>query len=154
MKDRPHHTDTRSDEPAHATAISQEFREYIVMKRAFQATGGMDSGDEVARRLVCCSTQPISTVARWILNRDVLAFRWACQTLIPLFQFEPIDMGLNPAVRSVLGELSDIYDRWGCALWFATPNPWLQEQRPVDIIRTQAQQVLDAARVERFVNRV
>src|SRR5205809_5101172 len=66
--------------------------EFTSMTRAFQRTGGMSHGDDIARRLSRYADQPISIVARWIVNKEALAIAWNHQTMLPLFQFDPDSM--------------------------------------------------------------
>lgn len=127
--------------------------EFIAMTRAFRRTGGMSHGDDIARRLGRHADQPISIVARWIVNKEALAIAWNHQTMLPLFQFDPRSMALRPDVSVILSELSDVFDNWGCALWFAQSNAWLADQLPVDLVETRAREVLDAARLDRFIAR-
>lgn len=127
--------------------------DFNVMTRAFRQTGGISRADDIARRLSTHSDQPISIVARWIVNREALAFGWKGQTMLPLFQFDPCGMTLRPGVTVILRELSDVFDNWGCALWFAQPNVWLGDRPPVDLMETGLREVLDAARVDRYIAR-
>jgi hypothetical protein len=127
--------------------------EFFAMTRAFGRTGGMSHGDEIARRLSSHSEQPISIVARWIVNKEALAFGWNHQMMLPLFQFDACSMRLRSGVPEILSELSDVFDDWGCALWFAQSNAWLADRLPVDLVETHAAAVLDAARLDRFIAR-
>jgi len=126
-------------------------RDFLLMTRAFQATGGLCCGDDLAQRLGIYTGQPISKVARWIVSREVVSFQWNCQTMLPIFQFDPSGMRVRPNVVAILRELSDVFDDWGCAVWFAQPNVWLADRVPVDLMDTEALAVLDAARVDRFI---
>src|SRR3954454_99645 len=93
----------------HERQIDQEFR---TMRRAFRRSGGISHGDEIARRVSEHADQPISKVARWIVNNEALAFEWNGQTMLPLFQFDPCSMSLRPGIRLVLRELWDVFDNW------------------------------------------
>ncbi|MGJ7506363.1 hypothetical protein [Variovorax sp. GT1P44] len=127
--------------------------EFSAMTRAFRSTGGICHGDDIARRLSRYAEQPISIVARWIVNNEALAFAWNHQMMLPLFQFEACSMTLRPGVSVILRELSDVFDNWGCALWFAQSNAWLADRPPVDLMETGGREVLDAARLDRFIAR-
>jgi hypothetical protein len=127
--------------------------EFIAMTRAFRPTGGMSHGDDIARRLIPHANQPISIVARWIVNKEALALSWNHQTMLPLFQFDLCSMALRPGVSVILGELSGVFDMWGCALWFAQSNASLSDRLPVDLMASGAREVLDAARLARFIAR-
>ena len=128
-----------------------EDQRFLMMERAYSRSGGIASGDEVARLLRRRSEQPISKLARWIVARVVVNFEWQSQTLLPLFQFDLSDMSLHPGTVQVIEELSDVFDDWDLASWFASPNSWLQDATPAEAIRHSQPSVLRAARADRFI---
>jgi hypothetical protein len=128
-----------------------EDRQFLEMGRAFRATGGLVGGDDLARRLRRHSDQPISTLARWIVERRAVSLAWQAQTMLPVFQFDMSDMTLRPAVIAAVDELKDVFDDWDLALWFARPNAWLFDCAPVDVIAVDGPAVVDAARADRFI---
>ena len=125
----------------------------MAMVQAFRATGGVVCGDELAYLLRRRSRQPISIVARWIVSRQVVSFEWQSQTMLPLFQFDSSDMALRPCVAEIVRELVNTYDDWDAAWWFASPNAWLDGSMPVERVDQGANEVLDAARADRFIAR-
>jgi hypothetical protein len=130
-----------------------EDRQFLVMQHAFHLTGGMVSGDEMARLLRRHSDQPISMLARWIVAREAVSFEWKSQTLLPLFQFDLSNMSLRPSVTAIVRELADVFDDLPLALWFAEPNAWLADSSPVDVVAVDPAAVLEAARADRFIAR-
>lgn len=125
-------------------------RQLHAMLKAFRATGGLVSGDQLAYLVRSRTQQPISTVAHWIVGREIVNFEWKAQTLLPLFQFERSSMTLHPGIRQVVGELAGTYDNWEVAWWFACPNAGLGGAAPVDVVIKDAVAVLDCARADRF----
>ena len=71
--------------------------------------------------------------------------------LLPLLQFDLMDMRLRPEVAAVVGEFTSALDDWELASWFAEPNSWLRGARPVERIGVDHAEVLMAARADRFV---
>lgn len=128
-----------------------EDRQFLAMNRAYARSGGMASGDEIARRMRRRTEQPLSTVARWIVERRIVSLEWQSQTLIPLFQFDLCEMTLRSEVSQVISELKHVFDSWELAVWFAEPNVWLDGASPVDAIQLMPIDVLQAARADRFV---
>ncbi len=128
-----------------------EDRQFLTMEWAFRRTGGLSTGDEVAQLLRRRLGQPISTLARWIVDREILVFNWQARMLVPMFQFEPSDMSLRHGPVAVVRELVDVLDDWELALWFAQPNEWLNDTAPVDAITVDLASVLEAARADRFI---
>jgi hypothetical protein len=148
------HERVRGPAPAHRQppyTQRLEDRQFLEMEQSFRPSGGLVSGDELVRHLRRHHEQPISTLARWIVERQVVSLSWQGQTLLPMFQFEPSDMGMNPAVAASVRELKDIFDDWDLALWFARPNIWLFDRAPVQLIVSDPLAVRNAARADRFI---
>jgi len=143
---------SRSGQEAGASlACRIEDRQFLRMHRAFAASGGLINGDQVALRMRRHVAQPISALARRVVERSVLNIAWASQTLLPWFQFDASNMSVRPVVRTVIEELVPVFDDWELTLWFAEPNVWLQDARPVDLALCQPDAVVGAARADRYV---
>ena len=134
-----------------APAPSCNEREFAHMHEVYLRNGGLASGDSLAYRLRERCDQPISMLARWVVNRSVVAFEWRAALRIPLFQFSDDLTVLHPAVTAVMRELTDVLTDWEIAAWFASPNPWLLDQPPCEVIRHDPAEVIGAARAARFV---
>jgi hypothetical protein len=90
-------------------------------------------------------------------NRSALAGRWRREGRLvavehhgtlyyPAFQFDE-DGKPRPVVESVLGHLDDPrMTSWQQALWFTTANGWLDARRPVDLLESEPEAVVAAAR--------
>ena len=120
---------------------------------AYRRTGGLVSGDELTLLLRRRTSQPISMLARWILERRVVSFGWQGEYLVPMFQFDRADMGVRRPVSAVLDEFDGTFDDWELATWFALPNTLLGDDAPVDVLRRDPHAVLQAARADRFIAR-
>lgn len=132
------------------SAQASQFRE---MAQAFRDSGGIASSDDVVALLLSHTDQPISQLAHWIVDHDVLSFQWQLRTLVPLFQFDLRTMRLRPCVSAVIRELAPALSDWEISLWFATPNAWLSDAAPLDTMARDVPAVLDAARGERYLSR-
>jgi hypothetical protein len=125
-------------------------RQFAVMQAVFGRRGGWVGGDVLAGRLRAHCGQPLSTLARWIVAREVVSVVWQGDTLLPLFQFDRGNWQPREAVSQAVAELRDAHDDWGLALWFARPNAWLCDASPADLVGSEPRQVLYAARADRF----
>ena len=123
----------------------------LSLMHAFRETGGVVSGDSLAMLLRSRSDQPLSLLARWIVNRQVLSFECHSQTLLPMFQFDLAGLTVRPELKPVMVELSDVFDDREFVDWFATPNCWLSGESPVAVFSNDLAAVLQAARADRFV---
>lgn len=115
--------------------------------------GGLVSGDQLTLLLRRRTSQPISMLARWIVDRRAVSFAWQGDHLLPMFQFDQADLTVRRPVSAVLDEFDGTFDDWELATWFALPNAWLGDEAPVDMLERDAQAVLDAARADRFIAR-
>lgn len=127
-----------------------QFRE---MEHAFRASGGIVNADQLTTLLLGRTDQPISRLARWIVARNVLSFRWRALTLLPMFQFETSTVSPRPDVSRTIRELIPGLSDWDATLWFAQPNAWLDGAAPADAIDEDPQGVFDAARAHRYLVR-
>ena len=125
-------------------------REFVAMLKAFRETGGLARGDEVAAQLSQRGTGDVSRLARWLVSRDALGFDWRGELWVPMFQFDLGTMTLRPEATQVASELAAVFDPWALSLWFATPNAWLAERLPAEVLAVDADAVFDAARADRF----
>lgn len=120
---------------------------------AFSSFGGVIGGDELAEMLRPVRSQPMSWIARLIVNRGIVNFSWHARTMIPLFQFEGSELRPRPAVDNAIRELADVYDDEEIACWFARPNEWLDRASPLAALATRPESLVSAARADRFVAR-
>ena len=65
-------------------------------------------------------------------------------TLYPAFQFDAQGRP-RQMISKVLAALGTEVGGWQTALWFVTPNGWLDEEKPVDMLEREPLAVLDAA---------
>jgi hypothetical protein len=91
-------------------------------------------------------------------NRAALAYNWRSQRRVfsipvgreqryPLFQIDLEAGEPKPAVAQVLASLQEAgLEGWQLALWFAGPLASLDDRRPVDLLDTEPELVVNAAR--------
>jgi hypothetical protein len=121
------------------------------LPEAFRSSGGVVSTDTLIMMLRRRSDQPISLLARWLVNRSVISFKSNGQTLLPTFQFDWLTGAVRPGVIGALAELRGAFDDDEIAAWFARPNSSLFGDSPVNLIDKDPAAVLEAARIDRFV---
>ena len=125
-----------------------------VLLAAYAPLGGVCDGDEVLSSLRCTGQQqPLSLLARLIVDREVIAVCCHGTTLLPIFQFDRTSWLARADVRRVVRQLRSVLDALDLGLWFATPNVALSGRCPASEIDTDAQAVLQAARLEHFIAR-
>jgi hypothetical protein len=123
------------------------------MQTAFQSTGGLLTGDKWADDLRTRFGQPISVAARAIVERYVVHVDWRGEIWLPAFQFELAAPSVRSEVAKIIDELRDVFNSWELALWFAEANAWLAGRIPANAIVVGGNEVLEAARADRFLVR-
>lgn len=124
---------------------------FAALLAAYRSTGGTARGDDVARLLDDHRLGNFDSLARLIATSDVFGFEWLSTLWIPMFQFELRDLSIKPGAQLVMAELGASFDGWARAAWFALPNSWLGDRRPVDLMDTDLNEVLGVARIDRFI---
>jgi hypothetical protein len=124
---------------------------WLQLSQRFADSGGMVSSSAFTAMLRGRCDQPLSVLARWIVDRHVLSFEACGERWLPLFQFEPGAWRVRSGVELAVGELRGVFDDDELVDWFATPNAWLSDRSPASLVATHATAVLEAARADRFV---
>ncbi len=125
--------------------------QFVAMLDSYRDSGGLARAEEVITLFEQHGGPDVATLARWIVEREVISFEWQEQTWLPLFQFARPTFTPLAGVAAVSEALGSVYDRWELSRWFTRPNASLGNRRPVDAIAASAADVLEAARADRFV---
>lgn len=106
---------------------------------------GLYDSDHVADLAGSAASNRSATASRWLAARKIFAVNHRGTRLYPSFQFGT-DGRPRPVIARVL-EAFEPYglDGWEIALWFTTASGWLDDQRPVDLLTREPDQVVDAA---------
>jgi hypothetical protein len=81
-------------------------------------------------------------------NRDVVfGISIRERTYYPGFQFDDSVRPL-PVIREIVELLKERRGPWELALWFIGTNGWIGGERPVDLLTTSPERVIEAARHE------
>jgi hypothetical protein len=84
---------------------------------------------------------------RWKSERRIFTVVYQDVVHAPSFQFSEKGEPL-PAVAEVIGVFGERTSDWGLALWFTAGNGWLEDLRPVDLLKTEPERVVEAAERE------
>jgi hypothetical protein len=124
---------------------------FVTMLSDYHASGGLARADNLGRLLDDWQCGGFVSLAKLIAAGDIFSFRWQGESWVPMFQFELRDLSVKPGPRLVLAELKPVLDDWGLAVWFIQPNPRLKTRRPLDLLDSDTEGVLVAARAERSI---
>lgn len=126
----------------------------------FSTHGDLLPGSELAQRMherwvnsgfLPIDEDPIRCLARWIVSGLVLSMESPWGRLVPTFQFDPATGLRYPCMDRLLGVLRPSLDEYDTALWFVTPNHWINDTCPVITMHTNLPQALMAARLDRHL---
>ena len=123
--------------------------EFIELLGRFRDSGGLANLAEVAS-IAATRGRPVATASA-MAARALVAFAWQGAGWLPLFQFNLADMTPKPGIHDVLGELSRVFDRVTLSRWFLQSNCSLRGRSPVQVIDVSPDDVVAAARLDRFV---
>ena len=118
---------------------------------AFQGTGGVVRGNELAMMLEDLKMGDVSSLGRAMASGEICSFQWRSAFWIPMFQFDLDNLAFKRGPRKILRELHGVFDEWTLTAWFAQPNSWLDGHKPVDLLASNLPAVHEAARADRYV---
>jgi hypothetical protein len=131
----------------HDPAIEQQPTDagLAAMRSAYRATGGVACGDDLTRLASVYPHLEVAYLARRVAAGEVFGFNWRHSLWIPMFQFDLRDLSIRTGPRRVIEVLAPTLDGWTMAAWFIRANARLNERRPVDLLDSDLEAVLDAA---------
>jgi hypothetical protein len=104
---------------------------------------------KVAELAGLSTTNPSAQPNKWKRQRQIFAIHHHGIDYFPGYGLDP-ESGWRPrkALKSVLEVFGDDKDGWGLAYWFLSVNSFLGGRRPQDVLATEPQRVIAAARDE------
>jgi len=96
------------------------------------------------------ATNPSTQPNKWKRQRQIFAIHHNGVDYFPGYGLDP-KAGWRPrkALKPVLEVFNDAKDGWGLAYWFLSANSFLGGRRPQDVLATDPERVVAAARDER-----
>lgn len=90
-----------------------------------------------------------ATASRWQVEGSCFAVEHQGRLVFPAFQFDAGSGRPVPAVAEVVTALRSAgLGGWSLALWWATPHDMLGWRRPADVLGSEPNLVIEAARVD------
>jgi hypothetical protein len=89
------------------------------------------------------TTNPHTTPSRWVSTGRVFAVDTAAGRLFPSFQF--VDGRPRPVIGRILAAMAGQLRGWELLLWFTASSGHLEGARPVDLLDTSPDEVVEAA---------
>lgn len=86
-----------------------------------------------------------------LLQRNLFALTWRHRQWLPMFQFHMPGGALSTNVSRIAGLMHPVLQGYKLAEWFVSPNGWLNDQCPLDLIDTDTAHVRHAAQADCFL---
>jgi hypothetical protein len=134
-----------------AIAGWQDELAFAALRLAYSASGGIARADDVGRLLAERGPGTFISMAKLLEDEEIFGFEWNASFWIPMFQLGVSDLSLRFPPRQVRAQLGEEFDGWTVAAWFVEPNVWLARRRPIDLLESDIDAVMLAARADRFV---
>jgi hypothetical protein len=138
--------------PLTADAEAPSGSGFIALLETFRMTGGTAPGEIMGALLEEHHAGDAVGLARLLCSGELFAFEWRASLWLPMFQFALPDLSLKVAPQRVRLALPTAWSGWALACWFATPNAWLTDRRPVDLLDTDPDAVLRAAQSLKWID--
>lgn len=125
-------------------AVRAQLRRNAEAEYALEAEFGLLTADDVARRTGSTAADAERLVAQWREQGRVFAVPVAGGDRLPGFQLDEHGHP-RPVIAAVLRWFDDRLPTWSLALWFTGSNGWVDGQRPVDVLDSAPELVVQAA---------
>jgi hypothetical protein len=133
------------------TPITSNDRLFIRLLNGYRSSGGLQRLTTLqATRRQAWGAEVTETLPLGVAERRVLGIAWNQEVWAPDFQFEA-GGAIKPAAAAVFRELVPCHDPWDLAAWFITPSPWLDDDRPAELLAFAPERVVEVARADRYV---
>jgi hypothetical protein len=106
---------------------------------------GLYDSDQIAEVAGSSANNRSATASRWSAAGRIFTVNHDGARVYPRFQF-----GTDGQPRQVIANVLDVFqpyglDGWETALWFTTASGWLDDERPVDLLTREPEQIVEAA---------
>ena len=121
----------------------------VAARKAVLASGDWLNAAELAQLAGLSPRNPSAQPNKWKKQGQIFAIHHNGVDYFPGYGLDP-DNAFRPlkALAGILLVLAPHKDGWGMAYWFMSANGFLGGQRPQDLLRTDPDRVLAAARDE------
>lgn len=126
-----------------------EDRRFFALITRLAPRGGMLS--DVELRCMHNAIHSNTALGPALLRREVVAIAWRHRLWFPVFQFRLPNWEPSPCVGEVVADLFPVLQGFDLLEWFLTPNAWLKDRRPLELLGSEPAQVRRAAQAERLL---
>jgi hypothetical protein len=129
-------------------AAREQARMLIEAKTAILNSGDFLPATEVAKLAGFSASNLSVQPNKWKRNREIFAIQHGREDYLPLYGLDPSDHRPRKEMAEILDIFGNAKDGWSLAFWFAGLNSFLDDERPQDVLATDPEQVIAAAKDE------
>lgn len=135
-------------EPVSSTKLRQA-KMLMKAKTAVLKSGDWVTASEVADLAQLSASNPSSQPSKWKREKRIFAITHNGTDYFPMYGLDEM-RGYRPLsqLKDVIMVLESSKDSWQMAYWFMSNNSWLASKRPQDLLRSDPDRVIEAAREE------
>ena len=120
----------------------------VEAKTAILNGGDFLPATEVAHLAGFNSTNLSAQPKNWKRNREIFAIRQGRENYLPPYGLNPADHRPCREMAQILKVFGAAKDGSGLAFWFAALNSFVDDERPKDVLATDPERVIAAAKDE------
>ena len=130
-------------------AALAQARMLVDAKSTILRSGDFVPAGEIAKLAGYSDKNPSAQPNRWKKSGAIFAIQHKGMDYFPLYTLDP-DQNYRPykAVAAILGIFGDTKSGWEIAFWFAGLNSFLDDSRPQDLLASNPDMVISAAKDE------
>jgi hypothetical protein len=128
-------------------AAREQARMLIKAKTDILNSGDFLPATEVARLAGFSASNLSVQPNKWKRAREIFAIQHGREDYLPTYALAP-DHRPRKEMAEILNIFGEAKDGWGLAFWFAALNSFLDDERPQDVLTTDPESVIAAAKDE------
>jgi hypothetical protein len=128
-------------------AAREQARMLIKAKTDILNSGDFLPATEVARLAGFSASNLSVQPNKWKRAREIFAIQHGREDYLPVYALTT-DHRPRKEMAEILNIFGDAKDGWGLAFWFASLNSFLDDERPQDVLATDPESLIAAARDE------
>ena len=129
-------------------AAREQARMLIEAKTSILNSGDFLPATEVAKLAGFSASNLSVQPNKWKRNREIFAIQHGREDYLPLYGLDPGDHRPRKEMAEILNIFGDSKDGWSLSFWFAGLNSFLDDERPQDMLATDPERVISAAKDE------
>jgi len=132
-----------------SAAVRAQIQMLVAARASILQSGDFISPKEVTQLANYSASNPSVYPNKWKQSGKIFAIQSEGNDYFPFYALNPQNRYQpRPQIAEVLRVFGNTRDSWAIALWFASLNSFLDDERPQDVLATDPDRVVEAAKDE------